>query len=164
MKTIIGVMGPGPGATGDDVNNAYLLGKFIAKQNWVLLTGGRNKGVMHAASKGAKENNGLTIGILPGDNYLSVSEYVDIPVITGLGNARNNINILSSMVIVACGICQGTISEIALAIKSGKNVILLNNDEQAKHYFKKLGNEKVHIAANIDEANTLLIELVQNYW
>ena len=162
MNTIIGVMGPGEEATSDDLKNAYLLGKFIAKQDWVLLTGGRNAGVMHSASKGAKENNGLTIGILPGDNYSSLSEYVDIPIVTGLGNARNNINILSSIVIVACGIGPGTISEIALAIKAGKNVILLNDDETAKNYFKKLCNEKVHIAFNIDEAYALLIELVQN--
>jgi len=161
MNTIIGVMGPGEEATSDDMNNACLLGKFIAKQNWVLLTGGRNAGVMHSASKGAKENNGLTIGILPGDDYSSLSEYVDIPIITGLGNARNNINILSSIVIVACGIGAGTISEIALAIKAGKNIILLNDDETAKSYFKKLCNEKVHIAVNIDEAFALLIELVQ---
>jgi uncharacterized protein (TIGR00725 family) len=160
MKTIIGVMGPGEGATSDDMNNAYLMGKFIAKQNWVLLTGGRNKGVMHSASKGARENNGITIGILPGDDYTSLSEYVDISVITGLGNARNNINILSSTVVVAIGIGPGTTSEIALAIKAGKNVILLNNDNTAKNYFKKLGNDSVHVAVNIDEAYALLIELV----
>ncbi len=163
MKKIIGVMGPGEGATDDDINNAYLLGKFIAKQKWVLLTGGRSEGVMHSASKGAKENNGLTLGILPGNDYSSLSEYVDIPVVTGLGNARNNINILSSVVIVACGIGPGTTSEIALAIKAGKNVILLNDDETASNYFKKLCNKKVHMAANIDEACSLLIELVQNY-
>ncbi len=163
MNTIIGVMGPGEGATSIDLKNAYLLGKFIAKQHWVLLTGGRNAGVMHSASKGAKENQGITVGILPGDDYSFLSEYVDIPVVTGLGNARNNINILSSIVIVACGIGPGTTAEIALAIKAGKNVILLNDDETAKNYFKKLCNEKVHIAANIDEACSLLIKLVQNY-
>lgn len=163
MKTIIGVMGPGEGATGGDINNAYLMGKFIAEQKWALLTGGCNKGVMHSASKGAKEKNGLTIGILPGDNYTSLSEYVDIPIITGLGNARNNINILSSIVVVAIGIGPGTTSEIALAIKAGKNVILLNNDTATGNFFKSLGNDNVHIAGNIDEAYELLSELVQNY-
>lgn len=163
MKIIIGVMGPGEGATSDDIKNAYLLGKFIAEQNWVLLTGGRNKGVMHSASKGARENNGLTIGILPGDNYNSLSEYVDVPIVTGLGNARNNINILSSVVVVAIGTGPGTTSEIALAIKAGKNVILLNKDNTAINYFKKLGNDAVHIAGSIDKACILLSELVQKY-
>jgi len=160
MNAIIGVMGPGEGATGDDIRNAYLLGKFIAGQNWVLLTGGRNKGVMHSASKGAKENDGITVGILPGDNYLSLSEYVDIPVVTGLGNARNNINVLSSKVIVAVGIGPGTISEIALAIKADKDVILLNSSKAGKELFGKPGNKKVHIADNVDEAIELLARLV----
>jgi uncharacterized protein (TIGR00725 family) len=163
MKKIIGVMGPGEGASGDDIKNAYVLGKFIAKQNWVLLTGGRSEGVMHSASKGAKENKGLTVGILPGNDYSSLSEYVDVPVITGIGNARNNINVLSSVVIVACGIGPGTISEIALAIKAGKDVILLNKDETAGNWLKNMSYDKVHIAADIDEACELLIKLVQKY-
>ena len=160
MNVIIGVMGPGERATRDDIRNAYLLGKFIAGQNWVLLTGGRNEGVMHSASKGAKENNGLTVGILPGENYTSLSEYVDIPIVTGLGNARNNINILTSTVVVAVGIGTGTTSEIALAVKADKNVILLNNSEAGKEFFKYLGNKKVHIADSVDEAIELLTRLV----
>ncbi len=164
MKKIIGVMGPGEGATDYDINNAYLLGKFIAKQKWVLLTGGRSEGVMNSASKGAKENNGLTLGILPGNDYSSLSEYVDIPVITGMGNARNNINVLSSMVIVACGIGPGTISEIALAVKAGKDVILLNKDESSWSWFKKMCYDKVHIASDIDKACELLVKLVQKYY
>lgn len=163
MNTIVGVIGPGEGATSDDLKNAYLLGKYIAKQDWILLTGGRNTGVMHSASKGAKENKGITVGILPGNDYSALSEYVDIPIVTGLGNARNNINVLSSIVIVACGIGPGTISEIALAIKAGKNVILLNNDETAKNFFKTLYNGKVHIAVNVEEACELLTDIVQNY-
>lgn len=160
MNAIIGIMGPGTGATGDDLNNAYLLGKFIASQDWVLLTGGRNKGVMHSASKGAKENNGITVGILPGDNYVSLSEYVDIPVVTGLGNARNNVNVLSSTVVVAIGIGPGTISEIGLAIKADKEVILLNSNKESKELFRDLGNKKVHIADNVDDAMELLRKLV----
>ncbi len=164
MKKIIGVMGPGEGATEDDINNAFLLGKFIAKQKWVLLTGGRNEGVMHSASKGAKENNGLTVGILPGNDYSSLSEYIDIPVITGMGNARNNINVLSSIVIVACGTGPGTISEIALAVKAGKDVILLYKDEASWSWFKKMYYDKVHIASDIDKACELLVKLVQKYY
>lgn len=55
-KTIIGVMGPGDDATKKDLDNAYTLGKLIAKQNWTLLNGGRNVGVMDAASRGAKRS------------------------------------------------------------------------------------------------------------
>ena len=58
LKTVIGVMGPGNGATSNDIEVAYEVGKLIALENWVLLTGGRNKGVMDVANKGAKEANG----------------------------------------------------------------------------------------------------------
>ncbi len=78
-KIIIGVMGPGEQATATDLQNAYELGKLIAQQGWVLLTGGRNVGVMDAANQGAKSANGLTVGILPGNNtndtpYVSLSD------------------------------------------------------------------------------------------
>jgi uncharacterized protein (TIGR00725 family) len=162
MKVIIGVMGPGEGATDDDIRNAYLIGKFIAGQKWILLSGGRNKGVMNSASKGASENGGLTVGILPGEDYTALSEYVDIPVLTGMGNARNNINILTSNVIVAIGTGPGTISEISLAIKSGKEVILLNSSKEVNELFRYMGNEKVHIAGSVDEAIELLGDWFKN--
>jgi len=151
-KIIIGVMGPGKQATAADWQNAYELGKLIAQQEWVLLTGGRNVGVMDAASRGAKSANGLTIGILPGNNTNGVSEAVDIAIATDLGNARNNINVLSSDVVVACGISAGTISEIALALKSNKKVILLNNDEQSKVLFKKLSPQNIYLAQGVEQA------------
>ncbi len=93
-KLIVGVMGPGASATTAQKQNAYQLGQLIAQQSWVLLTGGRNVGVMDAASLGAKAANGLTIGILPTDNTNAISEAVDIAIITDIGNARNNINVL----------------------------------------------------------------------
>lgn len=87
---------------------------------------------MHSSLKGAKENSGLTIGILPDNNKKRMSQFVDIPIITGLGNARNNINILSSNIIIAIGSGPGTLSEIALAIKEDKPVIILNNPKYAE--------------------------------
>jgi uncharacterized protein (TIGR00725 family) len=160
MRVIIGVMGPGEEATDDDIKNAYLLGKFIAGQEWILLSGGRNKGVMHSASRGASENGGLTLGILPGEDYTALSEYIDIPVLTGMGNARNNINVLTSNVIVAIGTGPGTISEISLAVKSGKDVVLLNSSNEARELFRNVGNEKVYIADNVEEAVEILHRLV----
>lgn len=143
-KTIIGVMGPGQ-ATATDLQNAYQLGQLIAQKDWVLLTGGRNEGVMDAASRGAKSANGLTIGILPGDNTNGVSEAVDIAIATDLGNARNNINVLSSDIVIACGMGAGTASEIALALKANKQVILLNSDRPSQSFFQSLDPQNVHI-------------------
>ncbi|MEA5624270.1 TIGR00725 family protein [Nostoc sp. UHCC 0251] len=151
-KIIIGVMGPGKNATANDLQNAYILGQLIAQQEWILLTGGRNIGVMDAVSKGAKSAEGLTIGILPSDNQDSISSCVDIAIFTDMGNARNNINVLSSDVVIACGMGAGTASEIALALKASKQVILLTHDEESKVFFKKLSPENVYIVESVESA------------
>lgn len=151
-KIIVGVMGPGVEATATDLKNAYELGKLIAHEGWVLLTGGRNVGVMDAASQGAKAANGLTIGILPTDNTSAISEAVDIAIMTDMGNARNNINVLSSNVVIACGIGAGTASEIALALKAYKKVILLNDSKEAQVFFMKVSPGNVYIVNSFSEA------------
>ena len=137
-------MGPGEQATATDLQNAYELGKLIAQQGWVLLTGGRNVGVMDAANQGAKSANGLTVGILPGNNTNDVSESVDLAIVTDLGNARNNINVLSADVVIACGMSAGTAAEIALALKANKKVILLNNNQESKLFFQHLSPENIY--------------------
>src|SRR5262245_15030522 len=113
-KTVIGVMGPGNVLDAKLASLAQELGRQIALRDWVLLTGGRNAGVMDLASKGAKEAGGLVVGILPDDNPANVSKFVDIPIFTDMGSARNNINVLSSCVVVAVGLGAGTASEVCL--------------------------------------------------
>ncbi|MCJ7618210.1 MAG: TIGR00725 family protein [Desulfobacterales bacterium] len=124
---IIGIMGGGNVAH-EDEKIAYRLGSMIAKEGWILLNGGKNAGIMRASANGAFDHGGLTVGILPDDNCDRVSKYIKIPIITGMGNARNCINVLSSNIVVACQGGLGTLSEIALALKSCKTVILLNFD------------------------------------
>ncbi|OZH53279.1 P450 cytochrome [Hydrocoleum sp. CS-953] len=157
-KIIIGVMGAGSGATSTDLKNAYKLGELIAQESWVLLTGGRNMGVMDAASRGAKSANGLTIGILPGNNLDGMSEAVDIPIVTDMGNSRNNINVLSSDVVIACGMGAGTASEVALAIKNNKKVILLGSSLASQAFFVGLSPETVFVVDTPESA----IESVKN--
>lgn len=115
-KIIIGVMGPG-NASPTESQNAYDLGFLIAQNHWVLLTGGRNSGVMQAASRGAKAANGLTVGILPTADAHGMAETVDLAIFTDMGSARNNINVLSSNVVIACGMGAGTASEVAWQLK-----------------------------------------------
>lgn len=126
-RLIIGVMGGGSTDV-QHIENAYRLGTLIAENNWILLNGGRNVGIMEASAKGASENGGLTIGILPDNNSGNVSRHIHIPIYTDMGNARNNINVLSSDIVVACPGGAGTISEIALAFKNQKHVICMNFD------------------------------------
>jgi uncharacterized protein (TIGR00725 family) len=150
-KIIIGVMGPGENATPDENEMAYELGAAIAKQGWIVLTGGRSFGVMDAAMKGASDNNGLTIGILPNDNLTGSSKHAQIKIVTGFGSARNSINIFTSHVIVVLGMAAGTASEVGLALKANKKTIFLNQDELTIKFFSKLGTYKLITTDTVKE-------------
>ncbi|HEY9609681.1 TIGR00725 family protein [Allocoleopsis sp.] len=161
-KIVIGVMGPGSGASETDKKNAYQLGTLIAQEGWVLLTGGRNAGVMDAASRGAKAAKGLTVGILPNSGDRGLSEAVDIAIITGMGSARNNINVLSSDVVIACGMGAGTASEVALALKASKAVILLTSDQQSQLFFNSLSDNNIFLATSPEAAIAFVKETLTN--
>ncbi len=127
-KPVVGVMG-GSKAKSEVAEMAERLGELIAKSGWILLNGGRNKGVMAASARGAKKAGGIVIGIVPDKNAKKASPDLDVVVCTGMGDARNVINVLSSDVVIACPGSLGTLSEIVLALKSEKRVILLGSDE-----------------------------------
>ena len=127
-RKIIGVFGAGNVTESDEEYRlALIVGSQLARKGFAVLTGGLG-GVMTAASKGAKEAGGMTVGILPGTRRTSpANRYVDIAVYTGMGEARNVINIKSCQAAIAIGGEYGTLSEIALALKGGCPVILLNS-------------------------------------
>jgi len=150
-RIIVGVMGPGENATPEDNDLAFELGRAIAKEGWVVLTGGRSFGVMDAVMKGARDLNGLTIGILPDSNEQNASENAELRVVTGMGSGRNYISVLSSHIVVVVGMAAGTASEVALAIKSNKKVILLNQDEITIRFFKNIGTYRVLVAKDVEE-------------
>jgi len=151
-KIIIGIMGPGDGATDADITAAYALGQGVADQGWVVLTGGRNVGVMDAASRGAKSVGGLTVGILPTATASQQSSAVDIAILSDLGNGRNNLNVLSSHVVVACGLGIGTTSEIALALKANRPVVMLRSSLDCYHFFQQLTQQPIGWATTVDQA------------
>ncbi|MCI9365555.1 MAG: cytochrome [Clostridia bacterium] len=155
MKKIIGIMGP-TNAIEDDLINAYQIGKYCAENNYITLTGGLKYGIMNEALKGAKENGGLTVGIMPTDDKSEYSKYVDIPIITTMKAGRNYIETLTSDIIVACGISAGTSSEISLAIKPKKKIILIGLDENTNNFYQNLAPNQVFIAKNYMEAIKIL--------
>ncbi len=157
-KIIVGVMGPGESATPEDNEMAFELGRAIAKEGWVVLTGGRSFGVMDAAMKGARDVNGLTIGILPDGNEQLASENADIRIVTGMGSGRNYLSVLSSHILVVLGMAAGTASEVSLAIKSNKKIILLNQDEITIRFFKNIGTYRILVAKDVQETMTLMKE------
>jgi len=160
MRFVVGVMGPAK-AKKKDRDNARLLGELIARRGWVVLTGGRDVGVMDAACEGAKRVGGsLTIGVLPTAKD-KVSRHVDVPIITEMGSGRNNINVLTSHVVVACGLSgSGTVSEVALAVKAGKPVILVEASPAEVAFFRKLGKRLVSAASSPEEAIELIMKHV----
>ena len=123
-KIIIGVIG-GSMALPDDAKTARELGKLLASKGYVVLTGGLT-GIMEEVSRGAWEKEGITVGILPGTSPEDANPYVNIPIVTGLSHARNVLIVRSADVIVAIGGGLGTLSEIAIALKIGKQVIGIN--------------------------------------
>ena len=163
MRFVVGVMGPAK-APKRDLDNARALGEFIARRGWVVLTGGRNVGVMDAACEGAKRVGGsLTVGILPTAKD-KVSRHVDVPIITEMGSGRNNINVLSSHVVVGCGLSgSGTVSEVALAVKAGKPVILVAASQADVAFFQKLNKRLVKAAASPEEAIELIMKLMDGF-
>jgi len=101
---------------------AYEVGRLVAKNNAILVCGGLG-GVMEAASKGAKSIGGITIGIIPSSNIKDANRYIDIPITTGIGYARNLMVVLNSDVLIAIDGRYGTLSEISYAMIFGKKVI-----------------------------------------
>ncbi len=155
-KAIVGIMGPGENARPDENEMAFALGKAVAQEGWVVLTGGRSFGIMEAAMKGAHEANGLTIGILPTETTRNASDEADIKIVTGMGSGRNIINVLSSHILVVIGMAAGTASEVALALKENKKVVLLGQDEITIRFFKNLGTYKVLVANTVEEVITII--------
>ncbi len=98
------------------------VGREIARRGAVLVCGGRG-GVMEAACQGAKDEGGVTVGILPGTDRREANPYVDLSIITGLGEARNAIITRTADVVIAIHGGYGTLSEIGLALKMGRPVI-----------------------------------------
>jgi len=122
-KTIIAVCcGGTPPA--NEIELAYRTGAEIARRGAILVCGGLG-GSMEAACKGAHENGGLSIGIIPYYEKMKANQFVDIVIPTGLGHARNNIVVATADGVIGVGGSWGTLSELATAVKMGKPVAVV---------------------------------------
>jgi hypothetical protein len=110
---------------------AEAVGRELAQRGAVLVCGGLG-GVMEAACRGAKGAGGLTVGILPGTSRRDANPYVDLPIVTGMGEARNVLVVQSSQAVIAVSGEYGTLSEIAHALKLGIPVVGLSTWQLAK--------------------------------
>ena len=121
MISVIGAGDPSP----EIAKMAEEVGRRLALRGATVVCGGLG-GVMEAACRGAKSAGGTTIGILPGNDPADANSYVDFPVCTGLGYARNLIVVKAGRAVVAIGGAYGTLSEIGHALGDGIPVIGLN--------------------------------------
>jgi len=121
----IGVIGAGS-CSEETQALAEAVGREIAGRGAVLLCGGLG-GVMEAAARGAKKEGGETLGILPGTRREDANPWIDVAVLSGMGHARNALIARSSDALIAVAGEYGTLSEIALGLKMGKPVVVLES-------------------------------------
>lgn len=118
------------GSTVDDgtYEEARELGRILAERGHTVVCGGYG-GVMEGVCRGAKEEGGTTVGVLSGDDPDAANDYVDVPVATNMGEARNALVVLNGERVVAVDGAYGTLSEIAHALVLGKTVVGLDTHD-----------------------------------
>ncbi len=155
MQIRIAVIGSSGKISQEISKIAEEIGQEIGRRGAVLISGGKD-GVMEAASRGAKTVNGITVGILPEHQHSGVNPFVDIPLATGIGYARNYINIVSSDAIISLAGSGGTLSEIGYAIALNKRLILMKGTGGVTQMIIKnqslFPDADIHIARTSKEA------------
>jgi uncharacterized protein (TIGR00725 family) len=152
-RPYVAVVGSGE-APREEVELAEAVGRGLAARGAVVVCGGLG-GVMEAACRGAREGGGTTVGILPGLDRGAANEFVDVAIATGLGEARNAVVVRAVDALVAVGGSWGTLSEIALALRTGVPVVGVGTWEMRR------GGEPVEgvvPAAGADEAVDAVFE------
>jgi len=158
MKRLISVCG----SDGSDehlssyaLETAENVGRLIARKGGVVICGGRG-GIMKAACKGAKEKEGITIGILP-ESKEEANEFVDIPIVTGLGHKRNFLVVSAADAVIAIGGRWGTLNEISFSMMFKKQLILIKGtggcvDEIANGHLMQGIESTYYIADSAEDA------------
>jgi uncharacterized protein (TIGR00725 family) len=148
---VIGAREPSP----EEAGLAEETGREIARQNAVLVCGGLG-GVMEAACRGAAGEGGITVGILPGDDPGTANPYVQIPIATGIGTARNVAVVRSANAVIAVGGSYGTLSEIAYALAGNIPVIGLKTWSLSRNGKR---DDSIIYVQNAEEAVKKALEL-----
>jgi len=169
MKKLISICG----SDGDDekltshaTEVAYQVGRLVAQKGGVIVCGGHS-GVMEAACKGCKEENGLTVGIMPYTKD-EANQYIDIAIPTGIGNIRNYMVSGTGDVTIAIGGRWGTLNEIAFRMISRKPLILVKGtggcvDEIINENLMQNVENRYHVVNNAEEAVKKAFELIAKH-
>ena len=154
---MVAVIGGGQ-CSDEEAGLAREVGRRLAKEDVILVCGGMG-GVMEAACQGAREEGGITLGILPGEIRAMANAYVQIPVVTGLGYARNVAVVKSAQAVIAVGGSYGTLSEIGHALQSRIPVVGLNTWALAKDGSE---DKAIILASSPDEAVNKTLALIRD--
>jgi uncharacterized protein (TIGR00725 family) len=162
MKITIGVIGKNEQHPNDRVDAhtmeaAERIGRLVAERGGVIVTGGR-AGVMEAASKGAQQAGGLTIGFLPGMEKSGANRYVDIVFPTGLGRARNLLTARSCDALIMVGGSTGTLNELTIAYAEARPVVILEGSGGWADRIRGV----LHQGRFLDERETVEIEFAKS--
>jgi uncharacterized protein (TIGR00725 family) len=156
----VAVVGPGHGATERECQEAERVGGLLAAEGAILVCGGLG-GVMEAASKGASERGGQAIGLLPGRDRSLGNRYLSAALVTGLGELRNGLIVAVSDAIIAVGGSWGTMSEIALAMRTNKPTVLLGGWEVSDPAQPE--TKILRRAATAEEAVSTALQMLKDY-
>jgi uncharacterized protein (TIGR00725 family) len=138
---VVAVVGPGEEATQDAIDDAEATGAEIAERGWITLTGGRDAGVMAAAARGSAGRGGVSLGLLPGASRADAAPELTIALATGLGESRNALIATGADAVVACGMNPGTASEVALALRARKPIVLVRPAAGVEEFFRALTSD-----------------------
>jgi uncharacterized protein (TIGR00725 family) len=152
-KKVISIIG-GAKCSETECQIAEKVGYLLGMRGVILICGGRG-GVMEAACRGSQNAGGITIGLLPGDDLSEANPYLDVALPTGMGHIRNALVAQAGECVIAIGGGYGTLSEIGIALKSGRKVIGIdtwnavdNSGKRIKIIRAKSAEEAVGIALN----------------
>lgn len=147
-------------------HTAYQIGYNIAKQKAVLVTGGMG-GVMRAASRGAHDAGGISVGITPGNDSAESNEFCDVVIPTGLGYMRNFVNVHAADGVIIVGGGVGTLSEMCAAYMYNKPMVSVRDtggmaDQMGGKYLDYRKRQLIHQASTPSEAVDMILSLLRH--
>ncbi len=146
----VAVSGPGS-ASPAEYDAARTAGRWAAERGHVVVCGGLG-GVMEAAARGASEAGGVVVGLLPGDTRAAANPYLTAAIPTGLGEMRNALLVRSAHAVLCVGGSWGTLSELALAVRTGVPVVALWTWRVAPHEGTAADLERLTAVVSVDDA------------
>lgn len=152
----VAVVGP-QAATPSEVETAQRLGRLLAQQHCVVICGGLG-GVMEAVCRGAQSEGGTTVGLLPGNSRAHGNAYLSVALPTGLGELRNGLVVRSADAVIVVGGSWGTLSEMALAVRTKKPTIVIGGWEVRVP--DKPENSELRVAASVEDAVGMMFSMV----